>query len=143
DAPSTCSALVLGVFLVVTVLDSVHFRPALPHAAGAAASAPVAYDTRTLSLLDTALAGLVRSRESSYSLPLATRGFLKETRDVGGRPERVFPRLVHGGAHLRDAERDWAADVLARVAAGLAGGLLVAVLIAVGVAAAHARRERV
>ena len=30
DAASLCSAIVLGVFLVVTLLDSVHYRPALP-----------------------------------------------------------------------------------------------------------------
>jgi peptide/nickel transport system permease protein len=134
DAPSMCSALVLGAFLVVTVLDSVHFRPALARAPGT----PVAYDTRTLSLLDTALAGLVRSREASYSLPLATRGFLKETRETGASSERVFPRLAHGGAHLADPDRDWAPDVLARAALGAAGGLAVAALALLAAAAAVA-----
>ena len=141
DAPSTCSALVLAVFLVVTLLDSVHFRPALPRAAGTPASAPVAYDTRTLSLLDTALERLVQSRESSYSVPFATRGFLKETLDVGGRPERVFPRLVHGGAHLRDPDREWLPDVLRRLALGAGAGVVVAAIAALLVGFVHARGQ--
>jgi peptide/nickel transport system permease protein len=92
DAPSLCAALVIALFLIVTLLDSVHYRRALPPSATAAAGA-VAYDTRTTSLLDAVLAGLVQSREASYSVPLATVGFTKETRDVGGQPARVFPRL--------------------------------------------------
>jgi len=139
DAPSMCSALVLAAFLVVTLLDSVHFRPALSRAPGTPASAPVAYDTRTLSLLDTVLERLVQSRESSYSVPFATRGFLKETRDVDGRPERVFPRLLHGGAHLRDPDRDALPDVLRRTGLGAVAGVVVAAIAALLVAMAHAR----
>src|SRR5688500_7569814 len=65
DAPALCSAVIVAAFLVVTLLDSVHFRRALPPSATAGASATVAYDTRTESLLDAALAVLIKSREAT------------------------------------------------------------------------------
>ena len=46
-----------SLFLAIALLDCVHFRPLLPPAPGAAADAPPAYATRTLSLLDALLAG--------------------------------------------------------------------------------------
>ena len=55
DAPAFASAIVLALCLVVTLLDSVHFRRALP--SSAAAGTAVAYDTRTQSVLDALLSG--------------------------------------------------------------------------------------
>ena len=68
DAAAFASAIVLGLCLALTLLDSVHFRVALPTAG---ANAAVAYDTRTQSLLDALLVRLVDSREATYSRPLA------------------------------------------------------------------------
>ena len=68
-----CSAVVLGVFLLVAVADSLHFRRALPAAGGNA----VAYATRVESVLDVVLDPLVRGREVTYSAPLASRAFAK------------------------------------------------------------------
>jgi len=132
------SAVVLAVMLLLTLADSLHFRRALPAVGGAAQ----AYDTRTESVLDLALAKLIASRENSYSRPLATHGFTKESvrpkagekpvLDAAGMPvlpKRAFPRLQHGGAGLLDAEQDWAADVARRALAGvLSGGALTGLL---------------
>ena len=52
DAVAMSAAVVLLVFLAVALLDSLHFRSLLPPAPGAAADAPPAYSTRTLSVLD-------------------------------------------------------------------------------------------
>ena len=112
DAPALCSALVITAFLAVTLLDSVHYRRALPPSATAATGSGVAYDTRTESLLDAVLSGLVASRESSYSLPLAFEGFTKESRVVNGVSARVYPRLLHGGAHLKEPGTGWLPDLL-------------------------------
>jgi len=141
DAPALCSAVVMAAFLVVTLLDSVHFRRALPASATAMAGSAQAYDTRTESLLDAALAGLRNSREASYSKPLAYLGFAKESREVGGQTVRIFPRLAHGGAHLTDPEAQWLPDLALRSAAGAAGGLLVAALAAWLTAALLARQQ--
>ena len=121
DPAALASSVVLGVCLLLTLADSVHFRSLLPPPPGAAAAAP-AYDVRVRSLLDVALGGLVDARESTYSLPLAYVGFTKESQDVGGKVERVAPRLAHGGAHLSDPATQWAADVAWRIVSGLAIG---------------------
>ena len=47
DAPAMCAAVVLGVFITIALLDSVHFRPRLAAIEGAAADAQAAYATRT------------------------------------------------------------------------------------------------
>jgi peptide/nickel transport system permease protein len=122
DPPALASAVVLLACLLVTLADSIHLRKALPPANGASAGS-VAYDTRTTSLLDSLLSGLVESRETTYSRPLATDSFTKESDDAGN---RVAPRLLHGGAHLKDPASQWAGDVALRLGVGLVAGLLAA-----------------
>lgn len=132
------SSVVLLAMLGVTVIDSVHFRRALP----TQGSEAIAYDTRTESLLDLALGKLVKSREKSYSAPLATHGFVKETippkagdkpvldeHGVPLPPPRAHPRLQHGGAGLADPASEHLPDVLARLAAGTAAGVALAGLL--------------
>jgi peptide/nickel transport system permease protein len=143
DAGALCSALILAICLVITVADSMHYRPLLEPAAGAAGDA-VAYDTVTYSLLDLLLSGLVDSREETYSRPFAYVGFTKESLTINGQLQRVAPRLAHGGADLADPEHQWGRDVLARTMGGLAYGALLALgcgLVLVG-AVARGRRER-
>ena len=122
DPVAMSAAVVLLVFLGVAVLDSLHFRSLLPPAPGAAADAPPAYSTRTLSVLDWMLEGPREAREKSYSVPLATHGFEKESMVVDGKSIRDFPRLKFGGAHLKDTEAEWGPDVARRSVQGLAGG---------------------
>lgn len=146
DGAALASAGLLIVCLLVTLADSVHYRPRLVAAGmnvgtGTAAGAP-SYDTRTRSLLDAALSDLIASREVTYSRPLAFVSFTKETVTVNGQPTRVAPRLKHGGAHLSQPDQQWLGDVLRRLAAGLLCG---AALAAVGgglLIAALARRRR-
>ncbi len=125
NAPALASSVVLVACLLLTLADSLHYRAALARA-GTSASQAVAYDARVKSLLDTLLRGLVQSRESTYSRPLAYVGFTKESLEVDGRLQRVAPRLLHGGAHLQDPVNQWAGDVTRRLLAGLAWGALAA-----------------
>ena len=141
DAAALTSAIVLLLCLGVTLLDSVHYRSRLPPAAGAPAGA-VAYDTRTRSLLDAVLDDLVRSRESTYSRPLAYVGFTKESVLVGGEVQRIAPRLQSGGAHLDAPQTQWAGDVAWRSAVGLLGGVLASLGLAAALIAAIARGRR-
>ncbi|MBS0445596.1 MAG: ABC transporter permease [Proteobacteria bacterium] len=138
EAPALASSVVLAFCLLVTALDSLHFRSALPPAPGLP-NAPVAYDTRTRSVLDVLLTRLTETRESTYSEPLAYVGFVKESRSVGGQVERVAPRLAFGGVHLTDPEHQWAGDVTVRAVIGLVGGLVGAMLISALLVAAVAR----
>jgi peptide/nickel transport system permease protein len=116
---ATASAVVLAFFVLVGLLDSVHYRPALP---SEDPQAPVAYAVEVRSGLDALLTPLRTRLEKTYSAPLATRLYQKETVErADGTTAREFPRLAHGGAHLED-EADRASDVALRVLAGLAGG---------------------
>ncbi len=109
--------VILGFFLVVGVLDSLHFRPRL---AVTDATQRVTFAVQTLSVLDVVAAPLRTRTEKTYSAPLATHLFAKETVDLpDGGQARIFPRLIYGGAHLTDPHTDWSTDVLRTAAAGL------------------------
>ncbi len=97
------SATVLSVFIVIGLLDSLHFRLQLEGKPGQKA----VYAVEVLSVLD-ALADPLRSRnEKTYSAPFATRLYAKETIDVPGEGAvREYPRLKHGGKHLGEKENE-------------------------------------
>ncbi len=140
DPAALCSALVLALFVLVTMADSVHFRRVLDASAGQAADRTY-YSTRTESLLDMLLARQLAMREISYSEPLATHGLNKLTIARDGVQVREYPRLLHGGAHLSGPQAQWSGDVAMRVAVGAAAGLLVALLASLGLAALLGRRH--
>jgi peptide/nickel transport system permease protein len=96
----------------------------LPPAAGAAADAPPAYSTRTLSLLDAWLAGPRESVEKTYSVPLGTHQFSKESILLDGKSVRDFPRLQYGGQHLKDTDARWGPDIIQRSVLGMIYGAL-------------------
>jgi peptide/nickel transport system permease protein len=121
---------VLLLFVMAGLLDSVHYRMRLADADG---GRPV-YATEVLSVLDFALAPLRARREKTYSAPLATALYAKETVELpDGRQVRDFPRLKYGGASLADPEREWRGDVFRRGLGGAAGGMILwgAILLAV------------
>lgn len=139
SAPALCSSVVLLLFLLVAVADSLHFRRAL---GAPGAGQAQAYATRVESVLDLALAPLAAGREVTYSAPLAARAFAKATEQVDGKTVRTFPRLLHGGRHLKDDAAERAPDLMSRALAGVAAGLLVAAVLAAGVTAAVARSAK-
>ena len=126
------AATVLLAFVLVGWLDSLHYRPALPAAEGA----EIRYAIEVRSLLD-ALADPLRSRtEKTYSAPLATHAYVKEsTEHPGGGVTRAYPPLQHGGAHLAGAYDKHADDVAWRVAVGVLAAVLLWLPIAAWVAA--------
>ena len=112
------AAVILLAFVTVGLLDSLHFRSRL---SGDAASGNSNYAVDVVSVLDVVAAPLKTRQEKTYSAPLATHLFAKETVQMpDGTEARVFPRLTHGGAHLKDPEREWAGDIIKRVVAGVA-----------------------
>ena len=129
--PAMCSAVVLTLFVVVGLLDSIHFQPRLPPVPGAASSSAVVYAPKVVSLLDVLLEDTAFVRpEKTYSSPLSWQQYTKETiLQEGGVPIRDFPRLRFGGRHLAEPDSQWFADVLKRLSWGVAGGALLAVLL--------------
>lgn len=141
DAPALASSVLLIVALLITLADSIHYRPRLPQAEGGAAGS-AAYDTRTMSALDAMLRRLVESRETTYSRPLATHSFTRESLEQGGQVARVAPRLLHGGAHLKNPEQEWAGDLAWRSATGAIGGLALGLALSALMVMGVARRAR-
>ena len=102
---SVASAMVLSLFIVVAMLDSVHFRlPLEQEAAG-----QVVY-AEPQSLLDWLTQSLKTAKERSYSAPLSAYAFKKESFIQDGLNVRDYPRLKFGGAHLKDPKTERIAD---------------------------------
>ncbi len=117
---AVASAVFLALYLLIGLLDSVHFRKSLPQKEP---GAPAIYSVEVHSLLDMALAHLRERQEKTYSAPLATRLYQKEQIEQrDGRMVRDFPRLRHGGSHLLD-EADRGTDIALRVLAGLSAAV--------------------
>jgi len=114
------AAVVLAAFLLVGILDSLHFRPEL--ARDGSETAP-RYSPEIISVLDVLLGSLRDRPEKTYSAPLARRSYSKETTAEG--VGRDYPRLRYGGAHLGDLTSEYGRDVIARVAIGTGAGLLI------------------
>jgi peptide/nickel transport system permease protein len=121
------AATVLAVFVLIGVLDSLHYRARLPAQAGAAAS----YAVEVNSALDALLSDLRQRTEKTYSAPLATHLYSREA--LENSTQREFPRLKHGGAHLGENTAGNLSghelDIAVRLSRGLAGGLVVWLLL--------------
>ena len=136
------AATVLIAFVVVGLLDSLHYRPRLE--SRSPGEAPV-YAIEVLSLLDHLATPLRTRNEKTYSAPLATHAFAKETldlRDADGRifQQREYPRLKFGGAHLSDEAHRATADIARRVVLAEALATLIFGGLALGCACLLARR---
>lgn len=130
--------VVLMAFVVVGLLDSLHFRPRLE---GLDQQGRPVYATEVRSVLDVLVLPLRTRAERTYSAPLATRSFARETIELpGGGIAREFQRLRYGGAHLKD-EADRAADIAVTVLQGLTAAFLGWWLGALALTAVLARRR--
>ena len=117
------AATVLGVFVLIGLLDSLHYRARLESPAGATAR----YAVEVNSALDALLADLRLRTEKTYSAPLATHLFAREA--LENSTQREFPRLQYGGAHLGENLSGRGLDIAVRVLRGVGGGLVVWLLL--------------
>ncbi|MBI5435920.1 MAG: ABC transporter permease [Nitrosomonadales bacterium] len=116
------SLLVLSLFLLVGLLDSLHYRVALPEKS----NGQTVYSPEVLSAFDTLVSGLRSRIEKTYSAPLAAYLYAKESIETpDGKILRDYPRLKFGGVHLADPQHELAGDVVRRAVVGGLGGLLV------------------
>jgi peptide/nickel transport system permease protein len=118
------AAVVLGAFILIGLLDSIHFR------SGDDATNP----GEVLSLFDTMVTPLREQQEKSYSAPFATMLFTREMVTLeDGSTQRIYPRLKYGGAHLTDlAEKRRDIVVTAAIGAAQAIALWLLVLLLLG-----------
>jgi peptide/nickel transport system permease protein len=132
------AALVLGVFVVIGLLDSLHYRERL---ADSPADAPQ-YSVEVLSVFDALVNGLRTRQEKTYSAPMAMQLYAKEFVQREGMTVRDYPRLQYGGAHLQHAD-ERLPDIVRRTLAGAAQGALASLMLLGLLAAWQARRTGV
>lgn len=123
------SLLVLSIYVLIALLDSMHFRlPIEAKLTGQQSQQQQQknyYSVEVLSVLDLVLWPLREQEEKTYSAPLATELFSRETIDLeGGGQQRIYPRLVYGGAHLHKPKENRDADLWQRSITAIVLGLL-------------------
>jgi len=130
--------VVLGFYVVVGLMDTVHFRLRLPDQQP---GAQTQFAPQVLSVLDVLLRPLRDGQEKTYSAPFATHLFVKEAiAQPDGSVVRDFPRLAYGGRHLSNPKQR-RPDILARGFWGAAQGLVIWSLVAWGLIRLLAPRE--
>ncbi len=132
NAAGMAAATVLIPFALIGLLDSLHYRPILESRAG---TAKATFSVEVKSALDivagAALGKMIGKSERTYSAPLATHGFSKETVELpGGKQTREYPRLASGGRHLQNPETEHARDLAIQTARGSVIGLVVWLVLA-------------
>lgn len=131
------SLMILAVYISIGLLDSVHFRAALPQTE---ASTTQHYATEVTSVLDVMVKPLHRQVEKTYSAPFATRLFVREMHLQEGLLVYHYPKLQFGGKHLEMESDKWA-DITARLIVNSVFALLLAALIFVSYAVWQARKK--
>jgi peptide/nickel transport system permease protein len=113
--------VVLGFYVVVGLLDSLHYQPRLDTRPNGEAI----YSGEVRSLFDWLAEPLRANQEKTYSAPLAVHLYAKETIELpDGTTIRGYPRLDHAGAHLADPAERWA-EIRQLAEQGIAGAVLV------------------
>lgn len=133
------AALVLAMFVVIGLLDSLHYRERLPDSPPDAPQ----YSVEVLSVFDALMGDLRARQEKTYSAPLAMQLYTKEFVDHDGVAVREYPRLKFGGAHLADPASRWR-DIVSRATWGKLQGIALAVgaLLFIGLWRARRRGTR-
>ncbi|KEI71447.1 ABC transporter permease [Endozoicomonas elysicola] len=119
--------VIIMAYIAIALVDSIHFRKALPAVEGQG-SEQIFYSNTVNSLLDLALGEMGEQHERTYSAPFALKSWNKENLLLpGGERVRDYPVLKYGGQHLKndeDKQRDIALNSLLGLGKGLALALL-------------------
>jgi len=135
------SLLVLMSYVVVAVLDSMHYRLPLQQENS---SGEIHYSVEVLSVLDAIIMPLKENEEKTYSSPLAIKLFSQETVELAnGEKSRIHPRLKYGGVNLKDADAEHSSDVVMAAVRGVITGLLAAATLILIVLNVLARKRSV
>ena len=148
NAAGMAAVTVLIPFVLIGLLDSLHYRPILETTAG---TAKASFSVEVKSVLDivagAALGKMIGKSERTYSAPLATHGFSKETVELPGlaspgntgktdKQTREYPRLASGGRHLQNPVEEHGRDLVIQTARGSVLGALVWLVLALALMAA-------
>jgi len=115
------TATILGFYLFIGLLDSVHFRPQLPSSQY--------YSSHVKSLLDMVLYPISEHSEKTYSSPFALTLYSKETKELpSGEFVRTYPSLTYAGKDLKKTNRSRDEDILIRGLTGVCYALAIFVI---------------
>jgi peptide/nickel transport system permease protein len=142
---ASASVVVLLAFVLVGLLDSLHFRLPLTSNGN---NDEIHYAGEVMSALDTLVGPLRTQVEKTYSAPFAAHLFSRETIKLAdGSQIRDYPRLLYGARSLGDAVDGKTRDILQRsllaVAETLLASALILLLTAYWLARRHERPVRV
>jgi peptide/nickel transport system permease protein len=136
---ASASVVVLLAFVLVGLLDSLHFR--LPLGSNGN-NDEIHYAGEVMSALDTLVGPLRTQVEKTYSAPFAAHLFARETIELAdGSQIRDYPRLLYGARSLGDAVDGKTRDILLRSLLAFAEMLLASALILLLIAYWLARRH--
>ena len=120
--------IIIVSYITLALIDSLHFRKALPSTAGQNANT-VYYSNTVSSALDVLLGEMGERKERSYSAPFSLKSFTKENmNNAEGVLYRGYPDLEHAGRHL-DNKAKHKSDLLLQSLIGVAKGLIIGLLI--------------
>jgi peptide/nickel transport system permease protein len=99
------SLMILLCYVVVGLLDSVHFRLSVENNKS---SDKQHYATEVLAVLDLVIMPLREQVEKTYSAPFATRSFVKEIQQIDKTKLHYdYAKLKYAGAHLTSEQDKW------------------------------------
>ena len=136
------SATILLAYLLIAIIDSIHFKlPATILATSSAQTTNVPatntsqqFQSETISLFDVWVSELRQKSEKTYSAPFATHLYTKETIErEDGSTSRDYPKLKYGGIHLQEGESK-SSDIIIRSLPGIIKGLLLTLVLALLIA---------
>ena len=125
------SAVVLILYVLVALLDSIHFRLAIENNKDLDTSQSQTeqqYSPQVISLFDYFVTSIRTREERTYSAPLASVSFYKETIEgADGVKRRDSPKLKHPSSHIFGTDKV-GQDVLYRALKGVRTGILIGTL---------------
>ena len=122
------SFLVILAYVSLALLDSIHFRLALPAAEGQQ-SDKVYYSNDVSSVLDLVLGEMDDNIERTYSAPFSLKSYSKMfMENERGETIRDFPALTHAGQHLENIEEHMS-DILWQSLKAVILGLVISSLL--------------
>jgi len=134
------SVMILLCYVFIGLLDSVHFRQALPTENSTDTQH---YSTEILTVLDLAILPLRQNIEKTYSAPFATRLFVREMEySADGKADFVFSKLNFAGLHLADEDDKWA-DVQHSIMMSTLSSLLTWLVILLFITTVWAKKKQV
>ena len=126
--PGMVTFVIIMSYVSIALLDSLHFRKALPPTEGRT-DQQVFYSNHVYSALDLLLGEMAENDERTYSAPFALKSFVKESQhtDDGG-TRRDYLNLKHAGRHLATAD-DQADDIATNTLIALSKGLTISTIL--------------